>query len=67
MKIAKPRKRKFFGEKATTSLRLPKDLVAFYEKQSSELGRTFSDVIIDVLDEVAQQWSDDINAKKKSK
>ncbi|MCB9073030.1 MAG: hypothetical protein H6623_05380 [Bdellovibrionaceae bacterium] len=64
MKATKPRKRKFKGTKVTTSLRLPEDLVKYYEKLAEELGRNFSEVVVEVLDETADSWEKDSKSKK---
>lgn len=63
MKATKPRKRKFKGTKVTTSLRLPEDLVKYYEKLAEELGRNFSEVVVEVLDETADSWEKDSKSK----
>lgn len=63
MKFTLPRRRNYSGENVTTSLRLPKELVAALKRLAEERGIGFSDVVADVLDQAAHQ----LEQKKKAK
>lgn len=63
VKYTPPRTRFFKGKKRNVSFRFPEDLMEYYGELADELGISFTDLIIDVLDSTAEQLEKDRKKK----
>lgn len=50
-----PRKRIFKGKKKNVSIGMPEDMIEFFRTLADQSGVTFTDVVLDALDQVAEQ------------
>lgn len=64
MTYTPPRKRLFNGKKRNVSIGLPEDMIKFFKALADDGGLTFTDVITDALDQMAEEMAPVDKAKK---